>query len=290
MRKKRVRIGEKSIETLMLICAFASVAAVILIIYLIFNEGLPIFSTVSVWDFITGTKWVPSSDMFGILPMIVGSFYTTAIALIIGIPVGIGCAIFLAEIAPGKLAAFLRKCVEILAGIPSIVYGFFGLVVLVPIVKSLGGGTGLSVFAGGLILAIMILPTIISISEVSLRAVPHWYKDGSIALGASKWQTIKKVSLPTAKSGIVAGIVLGVGRAIGETMAIMLVAGNIPIFPESIFRPVRTMTVNIVMDMGYVSNGSDHYHALYGTAIVLFVFIMIINAIVIALSRKRVAR
>ena len=290
MRKRRLRIGERSIETLMLICAFVSVAAVLLIIYLIFSEGLPVFSTVSVWDFITGKTWKPSSDVFGILPMIVGSFYTTAIALIIGIPVGLGCAVFLAEIAPRKLAAVLRKCIEILAGIPSIVYGFFGLVILVPIIKSIGGGTGLSVLAGGLILAIMILPTIITISEVSLRAVPYSYKDGSVALGASKWQTIKKVSLPTAKSGIIAGIVLGVGRAIGETMAIILVAGNIPIFPETIFRPVRTMTVNVVLEMGYVVNGSTHYNALFATAIVLFIFIMIINAVVIALSRKRVAR
>lgn len=290
MKKRKLRIGEKSIESLMLICAFASVVAVLLIIYLIFKEGLPIFSTVSVWDFLTGKTWNPLDDVFGILPMIVGSFYTTGIALLIGIPVGIGCAIFLAEIAPRKLGAVLRKCVEVLAGIPSVVYGFFGLAVLVPFIKSIGGGTGLSVIAGGLILAIMILPTIISISEVSLRAVPHAYKDGSVALGASNWQTIVKVSLPIAKSGIIASIVLGVGRAIGETMAIMLVAGNVPIFPESIFRPVRTLTVNVVMEMGYAVNGSNHYSALFGTAIVLFVFIMIINAVVIALSRKRVAR
>lgn len=290
MRKRKLRVGEKSIESLMLVCAFASVVAVLLIIYLIFKEGLPIFSTVSVWDFLMGKTWNPLDDVFGILPMIVGSFYTTGIALLIGIPVGVGCAIFLAEIAPRKLAAVLRKCVEVLAGIPSVVYGFFGLAVLVPFIKSIGGGTGLSVLAGGLILAIMILPTIISISEVSLRAVPHAYKDGSVALGASNWQTIVKVSLPTAKSGIIASIVLGVGRAIGETMAIMLVAGNVPIFPESIFRPVRTLTVNVVMEMGYAVNGSEHYSALFGTAIVLFVFIMIINAVVIALSRKRVAR
>lgn len=285
-----MRIGERSIETLMLICAFVSVGAVLLIIYLIFSEGLPVFTEVSVWEFITGDTWKPGSGVFGILPMIVGSFYTTAIALLIGIPIGIGCAIFLAEIAPKKMAAVLRKCIEILAGIPSIVYGFIGLVVLVPIIKSIGRGTGLSVLAGGLILAIMILPTIITISEVSLRAVPYAYKDGSVALGASKWQTIKKVSLPTAKSGIIASIVLGIGRAIGETMAIILVAGNIPIFPETIFRPVRTMTVNVVLEMGYVVNGSTHYNALFATAIVLFIFIMIINAVVISLSRKRVTR
>ena len=289
MRKNKIRIGEKTIESLMLICAFISVIAVLLITYLIFNEGLPIFSKVRLWDFLTGTKWWPKKELFGIFPMILGSIYTTVIALIIGIPVGLGCAIFLAEIAPKGVAKVLRKSIEILAGIPSIVYGFFGMVVLVPIIRQINPDSGFSVLAGGIILAIMILPTIISISEVSLRAVPAAYKDGSLAMGASQWQTIKKVSVPTAKSGIIAGIVLGIGRAIGETMAVILVAGSIPIIPASIFEPVRTMTVNIVIEMAYVVTGSDHYHALFGTAIVLFVFIMIINAVVMTLSRKRVS-
>ena len=288
MKKRKLRIGEKSIETLMLICAFISVIAVLLITYLIFNEGLPIFSKISLWEFLSGAKWWPKKELFGIFPMIVGSIYTTAIALVIGIPIGVGCAIFLAEIAPKRVAAVLRKSIELLAGIPSIVYGFFGMVVLVPIIRSIDPSSGFSVIAAGIILAIMILPTIISISEVSLRAVPHAYKDGSLALGASKWQTIRKVSLPTARSGIFTGVVLGIGRAVGETMAVILVAGNIAIIPASIFEPVRTMTVNIVIEMAYVVTGSDHYHALFGTAIVLFVFIMIINATVIMLSKKRV--
>jgi phosphate transport system permease protein len=226
--------------------------------------------------------------VFGILPMIVGSIYTTIIALIIGIPIGRGCAIFLAEIAPKKLASVLRKSIEILAGIPSIVYGFFGMAVLVPLIREFKLGPGYSVLAAGLILAIMILPTIISISEVSLRMVPSAYKDGSLALGSSNWQTIKKVSLPTAKSGILAGVILGIGRAVGETMAVILVAGNSPIIPLSLFQPVRTLTVNVVIEMAYVSTGSDHYHALFATAIVLFVFVMIINATVIMLSRQKV--
>lgn len=288
MNKRKLRIGEKSIESLMLLCAFISVIAVLLITYLIFNEGLPIFSKVSLWDFLSGTTWWPKKEIFGIFPMIVGSIYTTVIALVIGIPIGLGCAIFLAEIAPKRVAAILRRCIELLAGIPSVVYGFFGMVVLVPIVRMVDPESGFCVLAGGIILAIMILPTIISISEVSLRAVPHIYKDGSLALGASKWQTIRKVSLPTARSGIFAGIVLGIGRAVGETMAVILVAGSIPIIPTSLFEPVRTLTVNIVIEMGYVVTGSDHYHALFGTAIVLFVFIMIINAAVIMLGRKRV--
>ena len=288
MKKKKLRIGEKSIESVMLVCALVSVAAVLLITYLIFAEGLPVFSSVSVWDFISGTTWQPTKGVFGILPMIVGSLYTTVIALIIGIPIGLGCAIFLAEIAPKRLSKILRKSIEILAGIPSIVYGFFGMAVLVPLIRGFRLGPGYSVLAAGLILAIMILPTIISIAEVSLRMVPTAYKDGSLALGASNWQTIKKVSLPTAKSGIWAGVILGIGRAVGETMAVILVAGNSPIIPTSLFQPVRTLTVNVVIEMAYVSTGSDHYHALFATAIVLFVFVMIINAAVIMLSRQKV--
>jgi len=290
MKKQRLRLGEKTIEKAMLICALTSVGAVLLITYLIFAEGIPLFSHVGVWDFLTGTEWTPTKDdpHYGILPMIVGSVYTTGIALVIAIPIGLGCAIFLAEIAPRKIAAILRKSIEILAGIPSVIFGFFGLVVIVPIIRSFRMGPGLSVLAGGLILAIMILPTIITIAEVSLRAVPKGYKDGSLALGASNWQTIKKVSLPTAKSGIVSGIVLGIGRAVGETMAIILVAGNTPIIPESIFQPVRTMTVNIVLEMAYVVTGSTHYSALFATGIALFMFTMIINAAVMILGRKRV--
>ncbi len=288
MKKKRLRIGEKTIESVMLISAMVSVAAVLLITYLIFAEGLPVFSSVSPRDFISGTTWQPTKHVFGILPMIVGSIYTTIIALIIGIPVGLGSAIFLAEIAPKRVAKILRKCIEILAGIPSIVYGFFGMAVLVPVIRGFQLGPGYSVLAAGLILAIMILPTIISIAEVSLRMVPSSYKDGSLALGSSNWQTIKKVSLPTAKSGILAGIILGIGRAVGETMAVILVAGNSPIIPMSLFQPVRTLTVNVVIEMAYVSSDSDHYHALFATAIVLFVFVMIINAAVIMLSKRKV--
>ncbi len=290
MKKQKLRLGEKTIEKVMLICAFISVAAVLIITYLVFAEGLPLFKHVSVGDFLAGSEWNPDGkpELYSILPMIAGSVYTTGIALLLGIPVGLGCAIFLAEIAPRKLASVLRRIVEILAGIPSIIFGFFGLVVIVPFIRSFGLGPGQSVLAAGLILAIMILPTIITIAEVSMRAVPKAYKDGSLALGASQWQTISKVSLPTAKSGIIAGIVLGIGRAMGETMAVILVAGNTPIIPESIFQPVRTMTVNIVLDMPYAAQGSAHYSALFATAIALFVFTMIINAAVMILSRKRV--
>ena len=289
VRKKKRRLGERTIEVAMLVCALLSVAVVVLITALIFSEGLPVFSEVSVWDFLSGTTWKPTKGIFGIFPMIVGSIYTTGIALLIGIPVGLGCAIFLAEIAPHKLATVLRRGIEVLAGIPSVVFGFFGMVMLVPLIRSIKPGSGNSMLAAGLILAVMILPTIISISEVSLRAVPKHYRDGSLAMGASKWQTIRKVSLPTAKSGIITGIVLGIGRAVGETMAIKMVAGNSPIIPDSIFQPVRTMTVNIVIEMSYVVTGSTHYAALFATGIALFVFIMILNAVVTILSRKRVS-
>lgn len=287
MRQKKFRLAERTIESVMLVCAFISVAAVLLITFLIFREGLPVFSSVSPWDFVSGTSWVPNKGIYGILPMILASLYMTLIALVIAIPIGVGCAVFLAEISPRRLSGILRKCVEVLAGIPSVVFGFFGMIVLVPIIRSINE-PGYSLLAGGLILAIMILPTVISISEVSLRLVPFAYKDGSLALGAGKWQTIRSVSLPTAKSGIITGIVLGIGRAVGETMAVILVSGGVPNMPGSLFEPVRTLTVNIVIEMAYVSTGSTHYSALFATAIVLFIFIMIINAAVIMLSRKKV--
>ncbi len=289
VKKKKRRPGERTIEVAMLVCAFTSVAAVLLITVLIFSQGLPVFKEVSVWDFITGTTWKPTKGIFGIFPMIMGSVYTTGIALLIGIPIGLGCAVFLAEIAPRKLAAVLRRGIEVLAGIPSIVYGFFGAVVMVPVIRKAAGGAGNSVLAAGIILAIMILPTIISISDVSLRAVPKASREGSLAMGASKWQTIRRVSMPTARSGIITSVVLGIGRAVGETMAVILVAGNTPAIPDSIFDSVRTLTVNMVIEMSYVSTGSTHYAALFATGIVLFVFIMVLNGVVTILGRKRVS-
>jgi len=288
MGVKKFRLTEKAIESFMLVCAFIAVIAVLLITVMIFQQGLPLFLKVSPWEFVSGAEWAPNSGVYGILPMIIGSVITTLLALVIAIPVGLGCAVFLAEVADKRVASVLRKCIEILAGIPSVVYGFFGLVVIVPVVRSLGPGAGLSVLAASVILSIMILPTIISISDVSLRLVPPAYKDGSLALGSSKWQTIRKVSMSTAKPGIITGIVLGVGRAIGETMAVILVAGNAPIIPDSLLDPVRTLTVNVVIEMAYVPYGSTHYSALFATAIVLFIFIMIINAAVIMLARKKV--
>jgi len=288
VKKKKLRPGERAIEGAMLICALVSVASVILITVLIFSEGLPLFKDVNFWDFISGQSWKPTKDIYGILPMIVTTLYTTGIALLIGVPIGLGCAIFLAELAPHKLAVVVRRGIEILAGIPSVIFGFVGLVLLVPFIRENIGGKGPSILAAGFILAIMILPTIISISEVSLRAVPGSLRDGSLAMGASKWQTIRKVSLPTAKSGIITSIVLGIGRAVGETMAVKLVIGSTPAMPGSILDSARTLTVNIILEMGYVVTGSTHYSALFATGIILFIFIMILNGIVTILSRKRV--
>jgi phosphate transport system permease protein len=278
---------EKIVRILLLACASTSVLAVLFITYFIFSEGLPLFATVNPLEFITSTYWEPTNAAhpgFGILSFIIGSLYVTSLALLIGIPLGVACAIFLAEIAKGPFASFLRRVVEILAGIPSVVYGLFGYQTICVFVRTVFGGTGYSVLSGAIILAIMILPTIISIGEISIRSVPREYKEGSFAVGATHWQTIIRVLLPAAKSGIIAGIVLGTGRAIGETMAVLMVAGNAVTLPESPLSPVRTLTMNIVTDMSYASGA--HRTALFTTSIVLFVFIMALNILIQALTRK----
>ncbi len=210
--------------------------------------------------------------------MVVGSILVTLGALVLGIPFGVAGAIFMAEIAPPKAAKLIRPAIELLAGIPSVVYGFYGLAVIVPLIRNHFGGTGFSILAGSLILAIMILPTILNLSETALRAVPSEYKDGSYALGANYWQTIKWISLPVARSGIITGVVLGMSRAIGETMAVIMVTGNVTRIPGTLFDPIRTLTGNIVMEMGYASG--EHQQALFATGIILFIFIMILNLIV----------
>ncbi|MFZ5644215.1 MAG: phosphate ABC transporter permease subunit PstC [Bacillota bacterium] len=275
---------EKSIERLLLASAVTAIFIVLLICLFIFIEGLPVIKKYGIIHFIAGKHWHPGDDTFGLLSMIVGSVYVTIGSLVIGVPLGIGCAIFLAEIAPRKITRFIRPVIELLAGIPSVVYGFYGLVVLVPLIREIFGGRGFSVLAGSIVLAIMILPTIINISEDSIRAVPREYKEGSFALGATHWQTIKKVILPTARSGIITAIVLGMGRAIGETMAIILVTGNVALIPGSILEPVRTLTANIAIEMGYAAG--DHASALFMTGIVLFAFIMILNFLVTLVPKK----
>lgn len=275
---------EKSIENILLFSAVAAVFIVMLIFIFIFMEGLPVIQKYGLLHFITGELWHPDELLFGLWPMIVGSIYVTLGALILGVPLGLGCAIFLAEIAPRKVTMIIRPMIELLAGIPSVVYGLYGLVVLVPLIRDNLGGMGLSVLAGSIILAMMILPTIISISEDSIVAIPREYKEGSLALGATHWQTIKKVILPTARSGIVTAVVLGMGRAIGETMAIILITGNVAVAPGSILEPVRTLTANIAIEMGYASG--DHAKALFATGIILFTFIILVNSLMILIPKK----
>jgi phosphate transport system permease protein len=236
---------------------------------------------------ITGLSWKPTAGKprFGLLPMIAGSSAVTLLALLIGVPIGIASAVFSAELAPKWAAGAMKRSVGVLAGIPSVVYGFFGLMVVVPAVRLLGG-TGMSVLSASLVLSVMILPTVIGVSEAAIRAVPDDYRQASLALGATKWQTIRNVIVPAARSGIIAAVVLGVGRAVGETMAVILVAGNIPVMPDGLLSAVRTLTVNIALEMGYVRPGTLHYSALFTAAAVLFAFIMAVNLLVRGITRK----
>lgn len=278
------KIHEFFIEKALLLSAVAAVFVVALITYFIFADGLPVMQKYGFAHFILGKDWLPLDNKFGLLPMITGSFLVTIGALLIGVPLGVGCAVFLAEIAPKKAAALIRPAIELLAGIPSVVYGFYGLVILVPLIRKIFGGSGFSILGGSLVLAIMILPTIVNISEDALRSVPKDYKEGSLALGATHWQTIKKVIVPSARSGILTGIVLGMGRAIGETMAVIMVVGNVSALPESILSPVRTLTGNIAIEMGYAAG--EHSQALFATGIVLFVIIMILNFMVTLVPKR----
>ena len=258
-----------------LLAACASVVLVMMICGFLFVKGLPTMAEIGVGNFLLGTKWKPGIDVYGILPMILGSVYVTAGALIIGVPIGILTAIFMAYFCPEKIYGVLKPAVELLAGIPSVVYGFFGLVVLVPFVRDNLGGTGLSMLTASMLLGMMILPTIISVAEAALRAVPKSYYEGALALGADHTRSVFSIIVPAAKSGIFASIVLGIGRAIGETMAVIMVAGNQARIPQGLLEGVRTMTANIVIEMGYAAD--LHRDALIATAVVLFIFIVIIN-------------
>jgi len=287
---KRRKIFEKGIESILLLCAFVSVLAIVFITVFIFVKGVPLFQHVSLREFLFSTEWLPtaSDPRFGIAAFIVGSLYVTAGALIIGVPFGLACAIYLAELANRRISRLLKQVIELLAGIPSIIYGFFGIMVICPIVRELTDSSGYNIVSASIVLAIMILPTIVNISEVSIRSVPHEYREGSLALGASHWQTIVKVLFPAARSGIIASIVLGIGRAVGETMAVLMVAGNAPQMPKALNDMVRTLTMNIITDMGYASG--DHRVALFATGIVLFVFIMALNLIIALISRKKAVK
>lgn len=275
---------ERAMHVVFLLTACVSIAAVVLICVFLFANGVPAIAEIGVFRFLLGTEWRPENNIFGILPMIVGSLYVTAGALLIGVPVGILTAIFLARFCPPKLHKLLTPAINLMAGIPSVVYGFFGLVVLVPFVREYIGGRGMSVLTASVLLGLMILPTIINVSESAIRAVPNSYYEGALALGATHERSVFFTVVPAAKSGIFAGIVLGVGRAIGETMAVMMVAGNQPLIPDSLTDGVRTLTTNIVMEMGYSTD--LHREALIGTAVVLFVFVLLINVSFSLLKRR----
>ena len=285
MSKNRKIKSEKLSGYIFLAMALSSISALALITVFIIVKGVPIIAETGVKNFIFGMSWAPSRGEFGIFPMIVGTVTVTLGAAILGVPIGICCSIFLAEFAPAALRNIFRPAIQLLAGIPSVVYGFWGLLFIVPFIRNHFGGPGLSILAGSVILAIMVLPTVISISEVSILALPKQYKEGALALGLTHWQAIRSVILPAAKSGIVAAVILGIGRAIGETMAVIMVLGNAIAVPESILDPVRTLTTNIGIEMGYASG--KHQEALFATGIVLFVIIMILNATAQFITRKK---
>ena len=266
---------ERVMEVVFLIAACVSILAVALICIFLFANGVPAMKEIGFADFLLGREWRPGNDIYGIFPMIIGSIYVTAGAIVIGVPIGLLTAVFLARYCPAGIYKVVKPGVELLAGIPSVVYGFFGMVVIVPMIRNTFGGTGSSILAASILLGMMILPTIISQSEASIRAVPDSYYEGSLALGATHERSVFCAILPAAKSGILAAVILGVGRAIGETMAVIMVAGNQARMPGSIFEGVRTMTANIVIEMGYAEG--LHREALIATGVVLFVFILLIN-------------
>ena len=275
-------------QLVFLAAACVSILAVALICLYLFVSGVPVIGEIGPLNFLLGAKWAPSNGKFGIFPMILGSIYVTAGALLVGVPLGLLTAIYLARFCPKKLYRFLKPAVDLLAGIPSIVYGFFGLMVLVPLMQQLTGGSGKSILTASLLLGLMILPTIIGVSETAIRAVPDSYYEGALALGASHERSVFFVTVPAARSGILAGIVLGVGRAVGETMAVIMIAGNQPRIPDSLLDGVRTLTGNIVMEMGYASG--LHREALIATGVVLFVFILLINLLFSTLKRREKTR
>ncbi|MGT2925290.1 phosphate ABC transporter permease subunit PstC [Streptococcus caviae] len=266
---------EKIMQAVFFLTACISIISVILICVFLFSSGIPAIQKIGLKNFLLGTVWQPANNVYGIFPMIVGSVYVTLGALVIGVPIGVLTAVFMARFCPEKIYRPLRSAINLMAGIPSVVYGFFGLVVLVPFVREHIGGFGMGVLTASVLLGLMILPTIISVSESAIRAVPNSYYEGGLALGASHERSVFFAVLPAAKRGILAAVILGIGRAIGETMAVIMVAGNQAVLPDSLTSGIRTLTTNIVMEMGYSSG--LHREALIGTAVILFIFVLIIN-------------
>ncbi len=277
---KRRRWFEFALESLVRVLGFSTIGLVALIFLFLLREGVPFFLQTNVEN-MAGMRWYPTFDLFGTLPLVLGSILVTVTAIVMALPLGLATAVFVREVAPGWARDILKPMIEVLAGIPSVVLGFFGMTLIAPFVRTaLHVPTGLTAFTGGLILAYMALPTLISVAEDALDAVPKSYRDAGLAMGATKWQVIWRVVVPAARSGIVMGVMLGMGRAIGETMAVMMVTGNaarMPLTLDAVFRPVRTMTATIAAEMGEVAQGSVHYHALFGIGILLFLLTFLIN-------------
>jgi phosphate transport system permease protein len=285
-----LRWSEFAMEALIRVLGFSSIGFVVLIFFFLLREGVPVFFEVPL-DNLFSSRWYPTFDLFGTLPLILGSILVTVTAIAISVPLGVSTAVFIREVAPNWAREILKPVIEVLAGIPSVVLGFFGMTLIAPLfLEMLGVPTGLTAFTGALILAYMALPTIISVAEDALDAVPKSYRDAGLAMGASQWQTIWRVVVPAARSGIVVAVMLGMGRAIGETMAVMMVTGNaarMPLTIDSLVRPVRTMTATIAAEMGEVAQGSTHYHALFGIGIILFVLTFAINLVAASTIFKR---
>jgi phosphate transport system permease protein len=280
-----MKLRERALEYVFLLCALTAIIGVLLVFIFVSVKGFPIFQKVGVFKFLFSLDWTPSKNHFGILTFIIGSFLVTIGALALGAPMAIMTAIFLSEIAPRRVQRLVRPAVELLAGIPSVVYGFFGIMIIVPVIRTLFGGSGIGLLTGWIILAIMILPTIAMISEDAIRAVPRSYREASFGMGATRWQTIWKVVLPAAKNGLIGATILGMGRAIGETMAVLMVLGNAPIIPTSIVKPVGALTSIIALNMSYASG--DHQTALFGMGIVLFLISFFFVALIRFVSRQR---
>ena len=279
---------DKAVERVLLAVAFTTVICLLVLAAFIFKEGLPFLFKVGPGEFLFSSDWRPDSGHFGIFPMVVSSLWVTLGGLLVGAPLGIAGAVFLCEFGPPRLMGFVKPAIELLAGIPSVVFGFIGVMVLAPFIRAVAGGPGLSVLAAALVLGVMILPTIMSISIDALGAVPTSYREGALALGATRWQAVHMVVLKAARSGLLAGTILGMGRAIGETMAVIMVAGNAVKMPLSALDSARTLTANIALEMGYATG--LHRQALFATGIVLFVVIVILNAVATSVLRRRVGR
>ncbi|MBQ8010556.1 MAG: phosphate ABC transporter permease subunit PstC [Oscillospiraceae bacterium] len=275
---------ENIMHGVFLLSACISVIAVVTICVFLLMNGIPAIAEIGVFDFLLGRTWKPLENEFGIFPMIVGSLYVTAGAILIGVPTGLLCAVYMAKFCPKRLYKILKPSIELMAGIPSIVYGFFGLMVIVPMMQNIAGGSGKSMLTASLLLGMMILPTIIGVAESAIRAVPESYYEGSLALGATAERSVFFAALPAAKTGIMAGVILGIGRAIGETMAVVMVCGNQSVLPNAITSGIRTLTANIVLEMGYAAD--LHRDALIATAVVLFVFILLINTLFSVLKNR----